>query len=176
MTDFVCVGVGVNVCVCVHVYISMHCVRWDKGTAGEKGPPPYLILQPHPYPPASRLCLSKLDFILQKQSGMNNSFSSPSFCLFVLSFLLSYFLFSLCLGISFFRSSSVFFFHPSLTPAVRTLFFCFSSTLSGKGLVDFVHGWVIFAVDVRFDHLSVWLNCTGCVDTHIAMLWSIKNW
>ncbi len=46
MTDYVCVGMGVSVCVCVCVYISMHYVRWDKGTAGKKDP-----TLSHPPPP-----------------------------------------------------------------------------------------------------------------------------
>lgn len=76
------------------------CARRDRSVAGNKGPPPYLVLctplppNPNPtYPPTvstSRLCLSKLDFILQRQSGMNNSFCPPSpapFFFFFLFFL-----------------------------------------------------------------------------------------
>lgn len=44
---------------CVRVYISTHCVRWDKGTAGEKDPP-YLFLHPQPAPPNPVQCLTSL--------------------------------------------------------------------------------------------------------------------
>lgn len=93
-------GVGACACVCVHKHAPC---EMGQGYGREKGP--HLISSSNP--PASRLCLSKLDFILQKQSGMNNSFSSPSFCFFCLSFPFSYplflvFLAPVCLGIFFF--------------------------------------------------------------------------
>lgn len=69
------VRVLARVCVCIHEHEFF---KMRQGYGLEKGP--YLISSSNP--PASSLCLSKLDFILQKQSGMNNSFSSPSFCFF----------------------------------------------------------------------------------------------
>lgn len=68
-------GVLARARVCVHKHAPC---EMGQGYGREKGP--HLISSSNP--PASRLCLSKLDFILQKQSGMNNSFSSPSFCFF----------------------------------------------------------------------------------------------
>lgn len=63
--------------------------RWDRGVAGEKD----LILSTN----TTTLLLSlplKLDFLLQKQSGVNNSYSPASSFLFLplisLSYLLSY--------------------------------------------------------------------------------------
>lgn len=64
---------------------------------------PTLSRSPTPPPPASSPCFSKLDFILQKQSGMNNSFSSPYFCFFY-SFLLSPFRFSFRVSVFLFMS------------------------------------------------------------------------
>lgn len=69
-------GVLARARVCVHKHVPC---EMGQAYGREKGP--HLISSSNP--PASRLCLSKLDFILQKQSGMNNSFSSPSFCFFL---------------------------------------------------------------------------------------------
>lgn len=124
---------GVLACarVCVCVYISMRRARWDRATAGKKDP----TLSHPPTPPASRLCLSKLDFILQKQSGMNNSFSSPSFCFFLsfiplllpsfscLSFLLQSF-FILCLSWYFFFSNPPPFLFSFLPPFCSSSWHC----------------------------------------------------
>lgn len=116
--------------VCVH---SRALYEMGQGYSRGKKTPPYLI--PHP---TSRLCLSKLDFILQKQSGMNNSFSSPCFCFFFISFLFLAFLLHSFLA---FLSFCLSFFLPY--PArVKVLPFC----PSAKDLVEFVHGLVISAV------------------------------
>lgn len=95
-------GVGARACVCVHKHAPC---ETGQVYGREKGP--HLISSSNL--PASRLCLSKLDFILQKQSGMNNSFSSPSFCFFRLSFPFSYPLFLVFLSCS---SLSLSFFFP----------------------------------------------------------------
>lgn len=138
----VCVCVHAGVSACVYVYIAVHCMRWDKGTAGKKDP-----TLSHPQPPASRPCLSKLDFILQKQSGMNNSFSSPCFCFFFLSFLFLTFLLHSFLA---FLSFLPIFASSSSTKRERS---SLSFYPHGKDLLDFVHGSVISAV-VCFHHFS----------------------
>lgn len=131
-------GVLARTRVCVHKHAPC---EMGQGYGREKGPP--LISSCNP--PASRLCLSKLDFILQKQSGMNNSFSSPSFCFFCLSFPFSYPLFlvflscstlslsSVCLWYFFPPSTSISFLLPSillfLLLALRVLFCLFFESL-----------------------------------------------
>lgn len=126
MTDYVCTGMGrvrvwMSVCVCVHNRAL--CKMGQGYSRGKKRPPPYLIL----HPPASRLCLSKLDFILQKQSGMNNSFSSPCFLLFRSFIPLSDFFASLSFGILYIYSFIFICF-----PYLFLLFSTFLSSLLSK--------------------------------------------
>lgn len=130
-----------------------------QGYGWEKGP--YLISSSNP--PASSLCLSKLDFILQRQSGMNNSFSSPSFCFF---FNRS---FSLALVFTFvfhssFSCQSWFFISPFL------LAFCFPML---RTCFAFHPVWLC---DLGCRHLPVWLNFPVCVVEHIAVIRMITIW
>lgn len=80
MTDYMCVGLSA-------IYVCTQSCSVRDGMRVRQGKKlPTLSLPPCPptLPHTSRLFLSKLDFILQEQSGMNKSFSSP---LLVLPFL-----------------------------------------------------------------------------------------
>lgn len=124
-----------------------------QGYGGEKGPPPYLLLLP-PLP-ASSLGLSKLDFILQKQSGMNNSFSTPSFCFFsssVLSLSLSFLTFVLHSSSSC-RSWSLF----------LRLFSPFLPNAHTQNVLSPLLSCSVGLGDLCFSHLPAWLNPPVCV-------------
>lgn len=152
------VRVLARACVCIHTHEFL---RWDKAMAGKRDP----TLSPPlpPPPPASSLCLSKLDFILQKQSGMNNSFSSqPSFCFFHL-FLLSPSCFYFC--VSFFLFMSVFSF-------ISPFLLAFSSWYS-EHVFSFCS---VCLCDLGCRHLPVWLNSPICVMEHIAVMRMATVW
>jgi len=143
MTDYICVGEGA-----MCVYITVHCIRWDKGTARQKVP-----TLSHPTPPRTpHVYASKLDFILQKQSGMNKSFSSP------------------CFGFSLFHSLLL---SPFTLSFLLPLFlcrqcerFCLSFYLGGDGLV---YIWDLCS------GLLVWsLSCEAEFKWKSHMLWSIE--
>lgn len=150
MTDYVCNGKALCVSVRAHacVYIAVHCMRWDKGTAGEKKTPPYLI--PHPTPPH---VYASPNWILYYRSSQvwTTHFPLPvfAFSLFHFSFLHSCFIPFL----SFFLP------YPA---RVKVLPFLFCP--SAKDLVEFVHDSVISAVVClhRFSwgliRLDVWLH------------------
>lgn len=178
MTDYVCVAMSVRVyvraCVCVH----KHALRkMGQGYGREKGP--HLISSSSP--PASHLCLSKLDFILQKQSGMNNSFSSPSSCFFIP---LSYFLASVFLSISFCLSqyyflhffSTPFFFLSSFSPSVCLFLILLLWTLFPPSSSVKVSGRFCPWLGERYSGRLVWSppcmiqSCWMCSDTHCYAL------
>lgn len=106
-------------------------------------------------PPTSSLGLSKLDFILQKQSGMNNSFSTPSFCSFSSSVL--------SLSLSFFDFCVPFFLLMSLLIFVSPFLFSFPSQCSPSENDFFLLSRSVWLGDLCFSHLQAWLNPPVCV-------------
>lgn len=154
MTDYVCDGKGA-LCVSVRahacVYIAVHCMRWDKGTAGEKRP--HLISSPTP-PRLTSMPL-QIGFYITEAVRYEQLIFLSLFLLFLYFISLSCIPASFLLGFSFCLS----FFLPY--PArVKVLPFC----PSAKDLVEFVHGLVISAVVClhRFSwgliRLDVWLH------------------
>lgn len=103
--------VGIPVVVCEHARVCTWLCTVQDGTRVLQGKSPHLISSSTSLRP-SRLCLFKLDFILQKQSGMDKSFSSPYFDFFFLSFFPSTY-FSLYSFLAFF------FFYSPLFPSHR---------------------------------------------------------
>lgn len=169
-------------CVCAHVCVHKHALcKMGQGYGREKGP--HLISSSTTPPPH---VYASPNWILYYRSSQvwTTHFPLPLVAFFFLSFLFFTFLphslfaflpwycfLSPCLSLSFFALLS--FLLPLPHPGTVNTVIYFLWVLSF--LVDSVHGLVICAVDVWFGHLPVWLNPAGCVVTHTAMLWSVKD-
>lgn len=103
MTDYVCDGKGA-LCVSVRahacVYIAVHCMRWDKGTAGEKRP--HLISSPTP-PRLTSMPL-QIGFYITEAVRYEQLIFLSLFLLFLYFISLSCIPASFLLGFSFFLS------------------------------------------------------------------------
>ncbi len=116
-----CYCVCVRACVCVCVYISMHCVRWDKGAAGKKDPS-----LSHPPPPRLTSMPLQIGFYITEAVRYEQLIFLSLFLLFLSFIPLSYFLASFFLSISFFLS---WYFNLSPFPFFLLLFFFLPSFL-----------------------------------------------
>lgn len=121
------------------VYISMHCVRWDKGTAGKKDPS-----LSHPPPPRLTSMPLQIGFYITEAVRYEQLIFLSLFLLFLSFIPLSYFLASFFLSISFFLSWHVIlspflsFFHLFFLPSFLPSILSFLRPLPHPGTVNIV--------------------------------------